>query len=46
MLGRPDIFCWVVATAGNLYLIYMLLWQRRTRRRLERAVLSDEAVRA
>ena len=35
ILGRPDLFCWIVAIPGNLYLLTMLLVQRRTQRRLE-----------
>ncbi len=35
LLGRPDIFCWIVAIPGNLFLLSMLLLQRRAQRRLE-----------
>ncbi|HEX9006285.1 MAG TPA: hypothetical protein VF889_03245, partial [Bacteroidota bacterium] len=35
LLGRPDLFCWIVFIPGNLYLLSMVLIQRRTQRRLE-----------
>jgi phosphatidylglycerophosphate synthase len=35
ILGRPDIFCWIVAIPGNLFLVFMLFWQRRVQQRLE-----------
>ena len=37
LFGRPDIFCWLIATVGNLYLLFMVLWQRRIRQNLARA---------
>jgi phosphatidylglycerophosphate synthase len=37
LAGNPAAFCWIVATAGNLYLIFMMLWQRVIRRRLDHA---------
>ncbi|HTX98665.1 MAG TPA: CDP-alcohol phosphatidyltransferase family protein [Bacteroidota bacterium] len=41
LFGRPDLFCWIVAIAGNLYLMFMLLWQRRIRRRMARSLDRD-----
>jgi hypothetical protein len=35
LAGRPDLFLWFVAIPGNLYLLVMLVWQRRVQRRLD-----------
>lgn len=40
LFGRPDIFCWLIATVGNLYLLFMILWQRRIRQQLARDVAA------
>jgi hypothetical protein len=44
ILGRPDIFCWIVAIPGNLFLIFMLVWQRRVQRRLARYLEPSNGV--
>jgi hypothetical protein len=35
LAGRPDLFLWFVAIPGNLYLLVMLVWQRRVQQRLD-----------
>ena len=36
LFGRPDVFCWVVAIPWSLYVLFMILWQKRIDRELER----------
>lgn len=43
LAGDPGLFCWIVATAGNVYLIGMLLWQRAVQHRLDLALETVSA---
>jgi phosphatidylglycerophosphate synthase len=38
LLQQPTIFFWTVITAGNLWLIIALIWQRRVQRDLEKTL--------
>jgi phosphatidylglycerophosphate synthase len=35
LFGAPILFLWIVVTAGNMYLLFMLLQQRSIKRRME-----------
>ncbi len=37
LFGRPDVFCWVVAIPWSMYLLFIVLWQRRIDRKLAHA---------
>jgi hypothetical protein len=39
--GRPDLFCWIVLIPGNLYLLFMLIWQHRVQRQLDNELRSS-----
>lgn len=43
LLQQPTLFFWTVITAGNLWLIVALIWQRRVQRDLERT-LQDRPI--
>jgi len=38
ILGQPEVFLWVVVVPANLYLVAMVLWQRRIQRALDDAL--------
>lgn len=37
VLAHPEWFCWLVVLPANLYLVFMLVWQKRVTRRLNRS---------
>lgn len=46
LFSRPDLFCWLVTIPGNLFLIFMLIWQRNVQRRLDNAITVEQEARS
>jgi phosphatidylglycerophosphate synthase len=38
VLAHPEWFCWLVVIPANLYLLFMLVWQKKVARRLDQSV--------